>query len=55
MKELNKFYSNLYTSRNPEIDSTEFQNLLNTPGLKTLSELEKLKCEGEVKILANCR
>ena len=41
-------YAILYTSRNPETNSTDFQNLLNTPGLKTLSELEKFKCEGEV-------
>jgi hypothetical protein len=48
MKELNKYYANLYTSRNPEHDSTDFRNILNTPGIKPLSELEIFKCEENV-------
>ena len=51
--ELRKFYENLFASKNPSLNTNEFQNLLITPGTPTLSGDDKEQCEGDNK-LAEC-
>ena len=51
--ELKEFYSNLYSSHNPNYHTLEFDQLLGTPGLGCLTEDEKQSCEGDLTI-AEC-
>ena len=48
LKELNKYYKNLYCTRGTDINTPRFHQMLETSGLKVLTESQKLKCEGLV-------
>ena len=53
MYELRKFYENLFASKNLNLNAKEFQNLLITPGIPTLSDDDKEQCKGDIT-LAEC-
>lgn len=45
LKELHGFYERLYTSREPNLDCEEFENLLNSRGIPQLSESDQKACD----------
>ena len=50
LSELKQFYYNLYESRNPNVDSEEFEALINTEGIKQLSDADRDHCEGYITV-----
>ena len=48
LSQLKLYYFNLYGSTNPQLQTVEFENMLNVEGLQTLDEENKEYCEGVI-------